>query len=161
MRIYTGREQYLCNGDRVLKRWDGLVWLLIEICRDLHDILMTLIDWGKWLTGRDNLDSIFRPDEVERCCCGIFQQRSLTYFCYEMIDENLTEIFSVIPPHLKCVATPPCEILMSEKNSNNLKHSLWLTLDLSQRDVDVVGRLTTTLLQIYCWVCFEIIFKIA
>jgi len=29
-----------------------------------------------------------------------------------------------------------------------------------QRDLDVVGPLAIALLQIYCWVCFERIFKI-
>jgi len=35
-----------------------------------------------------------------------------------------------IPPHIKCVASLPCEILVSEKNRNNLK--------------DVVGYMITT-----------------
>jgi len=34
-----------------------------------------------------------------------------------------------IPPRLKRIATLPCEILMSENNSNNLKHVLSLTSD--------------------------------
>jgi len=33
-----------------------------------------------------------------------------------------------IPPHLKGIATLPCEILKSE-NSNNHKHLLWLVIN--------------------------------
>jgi len=36
-----------------------------------------------------------------------------------------------IPPHLKCVATLPCEMWML-KTRNNLKHSYWLTINFNK-----------------------------
>jgi len=62
------------------------------------------------------------------------------------------------PPHLKRVATLPCEILVSERR-HQPETSLRLTI-MYRRTLVMTASLTLTLLQINSYVCFERIFKI-
>jgi len=68
-----------------------------------------------------------------------------------------------ISPHLKRVATLLCEILMSEKQQQPEKCIIGNTPQCSVATWFRHGRTfdQCTLLQIYYWVCFERIFKIA
>ena len=71
-------------------------------------------------------------------------------------DENISFLTEVnIPSHLKCVATLPCEILMSEKRTTWTIGLLWLTIHHSS-----VATWFRCNRYHYCWICFERMFKI-
>ena len=76
-----------------------------------------------------------------------------TSFTGRLSSKFLTRNDKISQPHPKCVATLPCEILMSDKTATTGNVGLlWLTIHdmvVEQRDVDVMRPLHITFLYIY------------